>query len=106
MMRQFQGELTVPFINNEMHLVYQPIHDRRNKILAYEALIRCKSKELGLVSPMQVINSFEQSQLVDLLNNSFFNLLQKDIINTVELQQSRLCINSPVKPPPMAVRVK
>lgn len=79
--------------NEEIYLVYQPIHDRRNQILAYEALVRCKSKGGGQMTPMQVINTFEQSQLVELLNNSFFNLLQKDIQNTPTLQQNRICIN-------------
>lgn len=79
--------------NGDLYLVYQPIHDRRKQILGYEALVRCKGKAIGQVSPLKVIHSFEQSHLVDQLNNRFFNLLQKDIECTPALQQNRLCIN-------------
>lgn len=79
--------------NNEMFLVYQPIHDRRNQILAYEVLMRWKSKEYGNVSPLEMVASFEESSLVDYLNNWFFHHLQMDICATPELKQSRLSIN-------------
>lgn len=50
---------------DEFYLEYQPQADfKTNKIVGLEALVRWKSKELGIISPLKFIDIAEKNQLI------------------------------------------
>jgi diguanylate cyclase (GGDEF)-like protein len=55
---------------NQFYLDFQPIIDvKENRIVAYEALIRWNSDQLGQVSPIQIINEAEETGDIIQLGN-------------------------------------
>ncbi|WP_158595108.1 sensor domain-containing protein [Oceanobacillus piezotolerans] len=55
-------ELKNALINNEFHIVYQPlINLKKNNIVGVEALLRWKNKQLGTVSPGEFIPILEKT---------------------------------------------
>lgn len=58
---------------HELFLQYQPIVDlRTNAIVAFEALARLRTKQLGLVSPVEFIPVAEKTKLIIPLGESVF----------------------------------
>lgn len=57
-------ELTQAIHQQEFVLLYQPIHNDRKTIVGSEALIRWRSKALGMISPAQFIPLAEQSNFI------------------------------------------
>ena len=50
--------------NNELHLVYQPIVNAHEEIIAAESLVRWRNPALGYVSPAEFISIAEESNLM------------------------------------------
>jgi EAL domain-containing protein (putative c-di-GMP-specific phosphodiesterase class I) len=68
--------------NNEFYLVYQPqIRLIDNKLVGVEALIRWKSSELNLVSPLKFIPIAEQCGFIDTITNWVI----KDVCRQIKL---------------------
>lgn len=61
---QLQRELRMAIEQNELRLFYQPVVDTKGQTLGYEALLRWKSPQRGLVPPAQFIPLAEQSGLI------------------------------------------
>ncbi len=61
----FEASLVAGLNKEEFHLMFQPQHEPDGKKLrGFEALVRWRSEELGLVSPMQFIPMAEETGLI------------------------------------------
>lgn len=80
-----ENRLISAFQNDEFFLVFQPQYDLgNNKIRGFEALIRWKSPELGIISPMQFIPLAEEIGLIIPLGEWILNKACKEF---AKLQQ-------------------
>lgn len=78
---------------NEFELYYQPQFDLKlNKVSGFEALLRWKSPELGVISPLKFIRIAEDTQLIIPLGTwvlrnacSFLNRLHKRGLNDITI---------------------
>lgn len=64
------AELHQAIVNDEFHLLYQPIVDvSRQRVHAFEALIRWHHPKRGVIAPVQFIPMAEQIQIMDVLGS-------------------------------------
>ncbi|KAB0678095.1 putative bifunctional diguanylate cyclase/phosphodiesterase [Aureimonas leprariae] len=61
---QLERELQSAIAGNELALAYQPIFDRDEKLLGFEALMRWTHPTLGPISPARFIPIAEESKLI------------------------------------------
>lgn len=94
------NQLNFAIARNELHLVFQPIMDEKNRVNGAEALLRWKNSKLGAISPDCFIPLAEQSGLIhaisDWVLHSALNTLsfwQKEST----LSQLTLAVNISVK---------
>ena len=67
-------------INNEIFLVYQPVHSAKtDALVGCEALIRWRHPELGLVMPEEFMPFFEDPSLAHAVNEFAFNRVCSDL---------------------------
>jgi diguanylate cyclase (GGDEF)-like protein len=110
----------------EMSLEFQPIYDiARNRIIAFEALPRWSSPELGEVSPAVFIPLAEQTGLISTLNHHlfqralaaamewpaeirvFFNLSARDVVSPEAILRILTTVrNGPVSPSRIGLEIK
>jgi EAL domain-containing protein (putative c-di-GMP-specific phosphodiesterase class I) len=63
--RRVEGELRYAIDRDELHLLYQPIVDLRDRrVIAVEALVRWRSRTLGNLGPQQFIPIAEETDLI------------------------------------------
>lgn len=98
-----EQELHHAIQNKEFYLVYQPqIDSKSGKIVAVEALLRWKNRNLGDISPIQFIPVAEKCGLIIeigqwVLSNAVLEI--SSILNQldVDIQHNNLCYNQPLR---------
>lgn len=63
----------------ELHMVYQPIVDRRGDVVAHEALLRWNSDDLGAVSPVEFVPIATRAGLISRLSIRALDLVMSDL---------------------------
>lgn len=82
----------------EFSLVYQPkINPHQNVVTGYEALIRWKSRELGIVSPAEFIPIAEESGDIEGVTNWVIHRVAEDKKKSEILRESNVAINISAK---------
>ena len=63
-----ESELHIAFERGDFHLYYQPQHDMRSgRAIGYEALIRWKHPERGMIPPMEFIPIAEETGMIGVI---------------------------------------
>lgn len=63
----------------ELHMAYQPIVDHREEVVAFEALLRWNSEELGTISPAEFVPIATRAGLISRLSIRALDLVMNDI---------------------------
>lgn len=63
----------------ELHMAYQPIVNRREEVVAYEALLRWNSDDLGTISPTEFVPIATRAGLISRLSIRALDLVMSDI---------------------------
>ncbi len=103
---QLQRRLTLELLlkdallNQEFYIVYQPVMDlQRLTVVGFEALIRWKSPELGLISPVDFIPVLEELNIIDAVGEWIIRQTCAQISEFISISQNpSLFININVSP--------
>lgn len=63
----------------ELHMAYQPIVDRHEKVVSYEALLRWNSDDLGVISPGEFVPIATRAGLISRLSIRALDLVMDDL---------------------------
>ena len=72
---EFQRDLGTPCV----YLTYQPVHDRQNKCVYLEALLRWTHAEYGNIPPAAILNIVEESNFIHTLGEWVIEQASKDM---------------------------
>lgn len=84
---------------NELFLNYQPIVDRKGRIIEAEALLRWENSEVGLITPMEFVPIAEDSGLIIPIGDWVLNTAKNQILkwNEIGLSGMKVAINVSTK---------